>query len=119
MVFAVNNKESFNKIVDWIEFIDNHVTIGEKVLYLIGNKIDVNPKERMVTKEEAEEFAKSKNVKYLETSALKNEGINEAFEKIFKDVYEIYKQGNNKNSNFNLDENINNEDDKKKKKCLC
>ena len=118
MVFAVDNRDSFIKIIDWIKFIDDHTNLDEKVLYLIGNKIDVELEERMVKKEEAEEFAKSKNAKYFETSALKNEGIKEAFEEIFKDIYEMYKQGKTRNSNFNLDvKNINNENNKKKKKC--
>ena len=118
MVFAVDNKDSFNRVIDWIDFIDEHVNLEEKVLYLIGNKIDVETDERMVTKEEAEKFAKSKNFKYFETSALKNKGIDEAFEEIFKDIYEMYKYSEKRNSNFNLDmKNINNEKNKKKKKC--
>ena len=118
MVFAVDNKNSFNKIVDWINFIEDNVNLEEKVLYLIGNKIDVKTEVRQVTKEEAEEFANSKNAKYFETSALKNEGINEAFEEIFKDIYQMHKQINNRNSNFNLDvKNINNQNYKKKKFC--
>ena len=118
MVFAVDNKESFYKIIDWINFIEDNVDLEEKALYLIANKIDVESEVRQVTKEEGEKFANSKNAKYLETSALKNEGINEAFEEIFKDIYQMHKQSNNRNSNFNLDmKNINNQNNKKKKFC--
>jgi len=120
MVFAVDDEKSYKRIINWIDFIDQHVTLEEKVLYLIGNKIDVEPEERKITKEEAEKFAKSKNAKYFETSALKNQGINEAFEEIFKEIYEKYKLSNNRNSNFNLDKKkIINENNKEKKKCLC
>ena len=118
MVFAVDNKESFYKIIDWINFIEDNVDLEEKALYLIANKIDVESEVRQVTKEEGEKFANSKNAKYFETSALKNEGINEAFEEIFKDIYQMHKQSNNRNSNFNLDmKNINNQNNKKKKFC--
>ena len=118
MVFAVDNKKSFYKIIDWINFIEDNVNLEEKVLYLIANKIDVESEVRQVTKEEAEKFANSTNAKYFETSALKNEGINEAFEEIFKDIYQMHKQSNNRNSNFNLDmKNINNQNNKKKKFC--
>ena len=118
MVFAVDNKKSFYKIIDWIHFIEDNVNLEEKVLYLIANKIDVESEVRQVTKEEGEKFANSKNAKYFETSALKNEGINEAFEEIFKDIYQMHKQSNNRNSNFNLDmKNINNQNNKKKKFC--
>ena len=118
MVFAVDNKESFYKIIDWINFIEDNVDLEEKALYLIANKIDVESEVRQVTKEEGEKFANSKNAKYFETSALKNEGINEAFEEIFKDIYQMHKQSNDRNSNFNLDmKNINNQNNKKKKFC--
>ena len=65
MVFAVDNKESYNRIVDWIDFIEEYVNLGGKVLFIIGNKIDVKPDKRLVKKEEAEIFAKNKNAKYF------------------------------------------------------
>ena len=116
MVFAVNNRESYERLVNWINYIEDYVNLEEKVLFIIGNKTDVKPEERKVTKEEAEEIAKSKNAKYFETSALTRKGINEAFEEMFKDVYEMSKQNKNRNSNIVLDKkNVS----KKKKKCLC
>ena len=114
MVFAVNHRISYERIVHWITYIEEYVNLKEKVLFIIGNKSDVKPEEREVTKEEAEVFAKSKNAKYYETSALTRNGINEAFEEMFKDVYEMSKKNNNWNSNIILDKT-----NKKKKKCLC
>ena len=98
LVFDVNNRNSFNKIIEWIDLIKEKVELEEKVLYLLGNKIDLEPKERQIIKEEAEKFAKSKNAKYFETSARTKKGINEAFEEMFKDIYEKYKKNNNINN---------------------
>ena len=97
MVFAVDNKKSFERINDWIKFIDEHVDLKEKVLYLVGNKIDI--KEREVEKEEGEEFAKKMGIKYRETSAKTGEGTEEVFQEIYKDVYEKNKQNFEKNNN--------------------
>jgi len=100
MIFSVDNKKSFEKVIKLIDFIENDVLLEEKTLYLVGNKIDVKPERREVTKEEIEVFAKTKCIKYIETSARTEEGINEAFDEMFKDVYEKYKiyKMNNKNN---------------------
>ena len=113
MVFALDNRKSYERIVHWINYISDYVNLQEKILYIIGNKSDVKPEERVVTKEEAEEFSKNKNAKYFETSALTRNGINDAFEEMFKDAY---KKRNNMNSNIIIDGKNGNND---KKKCLC
>ena len=122
MVFAVNHKGSYEKVVTWINSIKEYVNLKEKVLFIIGNKCDVNSEERVVGKDEAENFAKGYNAKYLETSAFTRKGIDDAFENMFKDVYEMYKKNkndNNRNSNIVLDNNnagnAKNKDPKKKK----
>ena len=87
------------------KFYEEYANLEEKVLYLVGNKIDVEPECRQVAKEEAELFAKNKNFKYFETSELTKIGINEAFEEMFKDVYEMYKKINEKNANEHFEKN--------------
>ena len=91
VVFAVDNRHSFVKVDFWINNIEYLVNLEEKVLYLVGNKSDVEPEKRQVTKEEAESYAKCKKIKYFETSACTKKGINEVFEEVFKEVYEISK----------------------------
>ena len=125
MVFAVDNRKSFERIVTWIKYIEDYVNLEEKVIFIIGNKSDVKQEEREITKEEAENLAKGYQAKYLETSAYTREGINDAFEKMFTDIYEMKKPSNNKNNNDNKNSNIVIDRDsyikenKKKKKCLC
>jgi len=99
LVFSVDNKKSFERVIMWINWIEDYVNLEEKIVYLVGNKIDVKPEEREVTKEEIEEFAKNKNFKYFETSARTQKGINEAFEEMFKDFYEKSKIINKKKDN--------------------
>ena len=61
------------------------------VVYLVGNKIDLE-KERKISKEEAESFAKIENIKYIETSAVKNMKVNEAFTSLLNDIYKSKKE---------------------------
>ena len=56
------------------------------IVYLIGNKIDLT-KERKISKEEAEAFAQQENIKYIETSAIKNMKVDEAFTSLLNDIY--------------------------------
>ena len=92
IVFSVDDINSYKKIVDYIDYMEENFDLSEKTFYLIGNKVDVEPKKRAVTKEEAKEFAKSKKAKYFETSALTGEGIRESFNEMFQDIYKKYER---------------------------
>ena len=63
VIFSVIDKDSFQKIGDWIESIKETVEISTKSIYLIGNKIDAP--NRVVLNEEAVEYAKNNNLKYF------------------------------------------------------
>ena len=52
------------------------------MISLVGNKIDLE--NRQVSKEEAEEFAKSQGLQYYEVSAKQNIGIESLFRSIAK-----------------------------------
>jgi GTPase SAR1 family protein len=60
---------------------------------LIGNKTDLGSKLRQVSYEEAEKYAKSEDLLFLEASAKGAENVEEAFVKTAQDVYEKIKQG--------------------------
>ena len=107
LVFAVNEKSSFDKISLWIKSIEENANIKEKAIILVGNKIDMP--NRKISKEDAENFAKDYNIKYFETSAKTGKGIQEAFNQIYKDIYELnVKLDALNNSNPNSNANMNN-----------
>ena len=85
VVFSVDKKSSFDRVINWIKVIENNVDIRQKAVILIGNKIDKN--ERKVSNEEALSFAKRKKIKYFETSAKTGFNIKEVFNEIYKDIY--------------------------------
>lgn len=105
LVYAVDNRETFMKINEWIESIKEEVNVSQKAIILVGNKIDVE--ERDISKEEGEEFAKTHNFKYFETSAKTGEGVKESFNELYKDVFELNRKS--------LDTNINLKKQRKKK----
>ena len=99
LVFDLTNKESFDSINKWIKDINDNVDSKKIKRVLVGNKIDLTDL-RVITKEEAEEMAKSYEVKFYETSAKTNEGIGELMEGI---VSEVVNEGNQKGKNIKLE----------------
>ena len=84
-VFDVTNKTSFDDISMWLNsFKDVNGEKSKRVL--IGNKIDLE--NRVVEKEEAENFAKENDLQYFEISVKENKDnqINDMFVKIFESM---------------------------------
>ena len=90
LLFDVTKKSSFMACKNYLEEV--RINSDKKcVIYLVGNKIDL-ANEREITKEEAENFAKKENIKYIETSAIKNMKVNEAFTSLLNSIYQIKKE---------------------------
>ena len=120
LVFSVTDRGSLEKISFWMKSIEENTNIKDKVIILVGNKIDM---EREISHEEANNFAKENNLKYFETSAKTGYGIDETFNQLYQDIYELNKkdnQENGKDKNIQL-ENTNNDEsnEKGKKKSKC
>ena len=85
MVFDVTRHETFTALPKWIDEInENFSTTNDIVKLLVGNKSDKLP--RQVIRHQALQFATNQNMKYVECSALNNEGITTAFVSGLKEV---------------------------------
>ena len=85
LVYDITNRESFEHLVNWLNEIKDE---SDKVsMILFGNKCDLEEK-RIVTKQEAEKFAKQNKIPYIETSAKTFSNINEGFSILANDAYE-------------------------------
>ena len=87
VVFDLTEKESFDKVTDWLkeirEFSDK-MPVG-----LFGNKSDLAD-QRVVSQEDIEELCRKENLIYFETSAKKNTGIKEGFSKVASMAFKIF-----------------------------
>ena len=108
LVFDVGRKDTLQLINKWINYITEYVEVDKKVIIIIGNKIDIENRE--ISEEEGKKFAQSKKVKYFETSAKDNIGVEKAFNEIIKDIYEL---------NKNLEKDTINIEGNSKKKLFC
>ncbi len=76
VTFDLTNKDSFYEAETWLTEAKNKVK--DQLFILVGNKNDL--KNRMVSKEEGMKMAKKlKCVKYIETSALTGDFVDESF----------------------------------------
>jgi len=102
LFYDITNEQSFDNIIKWLKDI---LEGGHKdlIVYLIGNKVDLI-EERKVSYETGLNFAKSKNIKFMEISCKLDLNIIDA---VYFMIYDILKIENysysNKSKSFILD----------------
>ncbi|NXC12549.1 RAB17 protein, partial [Corythaeola cristata] len=78
LVYDITNKETLNRAKLWLRDLEKEFLPDEIVIALVGNKVDLAA-EREVTTEEGEEFARTKGLLFMETSAKSNHQVNDIF----------------------------------------
>jgi small GTP-binding protein len=82
LVFDVSDQESFNHLDQWQQEVAGSVTQQDFVV--IGNKIDLD---RVVNSGAPQEFSDQLGARYIETSALTGEGVEDMFVEIAKRAF--------------------------------
>ena len=119
LVFDITNKSTFERISYWLNELNQKKDLKELALVLVGNKIDLKDN-RQVSSEEAQSFAKQNNIKYFETSAQENIGIDEVMNYIVGECVSIIKKRNEDAFRESIQESnmiLSNFNSKKKKCC--
>ena len=100
-VFSLNDKDSFDKINEWMTYFKNNNSKGEHIpKYLVGTKNDL---EKCVEDNSINIFAKENNLSFMSTSAKNNNNIDELFEEVGKNLYiDFIKKGNKGQININI-----------------
>ena len=84
LVFDICDRKSFDQLPRWLRDArmeaDPHCSV-----MLVGNKIDMAA-ERTVSQEEAQQFAKTHELNYIETSAKSGEQVQDAFIKTAQEL---------------------------------
>ncbi|NWW22193.1 RAB17 protein, partial [Falcunculus frontatus] len=78
LVYDIANKQTLSRAKLWLEELEKRFLPDEIVIALVGNKTDLAA-EREVTTEEGEEFAQTKGLLFMETSAKSNHHVNDVF----------------------------------------
>ena len=82
LVFDLTNENSFNKLKSWINEVSDNTEKSQ--IILVGNKADLI--ERKIDEQTAENFAKQRDMKYIETSAKEGTNILLLFEELALDI---------------------------------
>lgn len=86
LVYDITDDDSFKKVQSWVKELRK--MLGNDIcLRIVGNKTDLE-KQRHVSLEEAESYAKSVGAKHFQTSAKLNKGIDELFLDLAKAMIE-------------------------------
>jgi Ras-related protein Rab-8A len=84
LVYDVTDEKSFHNIRTWHQNIDQHASEGVNKI-LVGNKSDWVDK-RAVTIEQGRDLANEFGIKFMETSAKQNDGVEDAFFTLARDI---------------------------------
>eukprot|EP00615_Pteridomonas_danica_P011363 CAMPEP_0114355482 /NCGR_PEP_ID=MMETSP0101-20121206/20252_1 /TAXON_ID=38822 ORGANISM="Pteridomonas danica, Strain PT" /NCGR_SAMPLE_ID=MMETSP0101 /ASSEMBLY_ACC=CAM_ASM_000211 /LENGTH=155 /DNA_ID=CAMNT_0001497451 /DNA_START=219 /DNA_END=686 /DNA_ORIENTATION=+ len=85
LVYDVTRKDTFEALDQWLREMEVYCPGGgrEVVKLLVGNKVDMSP---VVSREEAEDWARARGMIFLEASAKSNIGVAQAFEEVVEKI---------------------------------
>ena len=93
LVYDVARKETFDSLSMWLQEVEQFSMGGGKevVKLLVGNKVD---QPRVVSRDVADDWARSRGMLFMEASAKTKEGISQVFNEVVQKVshsrYTIY-----------------------------
>lgn len=90
LVYDITDEDSFGKVKNWVKELKK--MLGSDIILIIaGNKIDLEH-ERTVPLEEAESYANMVGAKHFYTSAKLNQGVEELFLDLTREMLEKHEQ---------------------------
>ncbi|KAG7313301.1 Ras- protein Rab-21 [Plutella xylostella] len=97
LVYDITDEDSFVKVKNWVKELKK--MLGSDICLMIaGNKIDLEH-ERTVPLEEAENYAKMVGAKHVYSSAKLNQGVEDLFLELTREMMEKYDDNSQKDVN--------------------
>ena len=102
LIYDVTNLQTYENVKNWIMSIREETTTNV-VIFLAGNKIDVDEKLKEVKTENGQKIADEYNIKFYETSAKDGTNVNTVFEDLVQDIDDTFSklEGTNKSETKN------------------
>lgn len=90
LVYDITRTNSFENVGRWLEELREHASPDLEVM-LVGNKCDLKNL-RCVKTEDARAFAEQDNLQFIETSAMDNKNVEDAFKALINKIYQGLKR---------------------------
>ncbi|XP_015904022.1 ras-related protein Rab-18 [Parasteatoda tepidariorum] len=84
LVYDVSNRQSFQKLDQWLYELETYSTRTNIIKMLVGNKIDKD--NRAVSREEGMKYARKHSMLFIEASAKTCDGVQCAFEELVEKI---------------------------------
>ena len=112
LIYDVTNTDTYDNVENWISQIKEEAS-PNVVIYLVGNKVDMEDK-RKVTTEEGQKVADENNLPFIETSAKSDINVNETFDNLVEKMDSVFSNLEKKDSVSISGNNLNKDNNKKK-----
>ena len=89
VVYDITNEQTFLSLKDWIKCVKEQAELNVSII-IVGNKLDIvqaNAELRQVSLEQGQQFAQEQNALFMETSAVENINVTEAFHALVEEIY--------------------------------
>eukprot|EP00347_Sterkiella_histriomuscorum_P011443 403372434 len=89
LVYDITKEQTFSSLSGWLDNLKTHAE-QDIVIMLVGNKLDVvqqDPSLRQVPNEAAREFAAQEGLRFIETSAVTDNNVKDAFENLLQEIH--------------------------------
>ena len=116
LTYSIANRESFNNLESWLKQLNDADDLSKKPIIIVGNKSDLEEL-RQVSTEEGKNFAKNHGYNFYETSAKTADGVKEAFDDIFEQLYKLFEEEITGKKDYKVKVELKNEKKKKRKCC--
>jgi len=87
IVYDITSKVTFKNVTRWLNEL-REMADHDILIMMVGNKCDLEQQREVPTKE-AEVFAEANKISFLETSALNGSNVNQAFETLLREIYQM------------------------------
>ncbi|KAL5009499.1 hypothetical protein ScPMuIL_011804 [Solemya velum] len=92
ILFDLTKRKSYENVQSWMEEAKFHIEPHKAVYVIVGHKSDKD-EERQVKPREARQFAESNGLKYIETSAVSGQNVEETFLMTAREIYKLLEEG--------------------------